>query len=95
VWPEHADQPFGQFRQVVVNLFAQPSHRESKAFKQAFDIRIGCTGFIQIEHRCPIGMGLRELFCGFTQVAHFRVKITQGQIFHCVFFCCPMIKRRN
>lgn len=76
--PQHADQPLGQLRQIIINFFAQATNGKGKAFKQALNVRVRRTGFIEIQHRRPIGVSLRERFCRLAQVAHFSVKISQG-----------------
>ena len=78
VWPQQAHQTFGQLWQVVIKLFTQTAHQESKAFEQAFHIRIAGAGFIQIKHRSTIRMSPGKLFTGFSQVAHLCFVIAQG-----------------
>ncbi|MNR01111.1 hypothetical protein D3C85_1169070 [compost metagenome] len=76
--PQQADQPFRQFRQIIVELLAQASHQEGKAFKQALHVRVARPRFIEIEHCCLLRVSAGKLFSGFQQIAHFSVIITQG-----------------
>jgi hypothetical protein len=48
VWPDHAHQPAGQLRQIVVELFAQAAHQKGEAFKQALDIGVARARFVEI-----------------------------------------------
>ncbi|SWI86343.1 Uncharacterised protein [Klebsiella pneumoniae] len=48
MWPDHADQTAGQFRQIVVELFPQAAHQKGEAFKQAFHIRVARARFVEI-----------------------------------------------
>jgi hypothetical protein len=76
--PQQADQPFGQFRQVVIEFLAKTPHQEGKALKQALHVRVARARFIEIEHCRLLGVSAGKLFAGFQQVAHFGVVITQG-----------------
>ncbi|MCY1421305.1 hypothetical protein D9M71_369560 [compost metagenome] len=80
--PEQADQPFGQFRQVVVQLLPQPTHQECKTFEQAFYIRILRPGFIEVQLFRPVRKSVCELLARFAQITHFGVEIAQCQIVH-------------
>ena len=76
--PQHANQPFRQLRQIVINLFAQAANGKREAFKQALHVRVGRARLVEVEHRRPVGVSLCKFFCRFTQVAHFGVEIAQG-----------------
>ncbi|MNG16680.1 hypothetical protein D3C84_1006170 [compost metagenome] len=80
MWPEQADQAFGQLRQVIVELFAQPPHQEGKPFEQALHIRVARARLVQVQLGRPVWKGLCELLAGLAQVAHFGVEILQCQI---------------
>ncbi|CAM7320765.1 hypothetical protein ESCOCP328B_26805 [Escherichia coli] len=78
VRPQQTHQPFGELRQVIIQLFTQTSHQEGKAFKQTFHTGIAGARLIQIQHCCPIRMGTGKLFTGFPQIAHLCFVIAQG-----------------
>ncbi|MNO82702.1 hypothetical protein D3C76_739840 [compost metagenome] len=80
--PQQADQPLGQLRQVIVELFSQTPHQEGKALEQALHIRILRARFVQVELGRPIRECFGELLAGLAQVAHLGVKVTQCQIVH-------------
>ena len=76
--PQQTDQPFSQFRQVVIKLLTQAAHQKGKALEQSLHVRVARARFIEIEHCRLFRVSAGKFFAGFQQVAHFSVVITQG-----------------
>jgi hypothetical protein len=78
--PEHADQAFGQLRELIVELMAQPAHQERKAFEQTLHVRIAFCEPIEAKRAGTIRESAGEFFATFTQVAHFRFVVAQDVV---------------
>ena len=77
VRPQHADQPFRELRQFVVQFLTQAPQQEGEALEQPLYMRVALSDPVNIKQPGTIRMRLGKFLAGFAQVTHFSFVIAQ------------------